>query len=365
MIGAGVIGLAVAAALSRQGCAALVLERRAGVGQGVSARNSEVIHAGLYYPPGSLKARTCVRGRELLYQRCQERGLPHLRTGKLVVAATPADLLSLEGLWSRGMENGAGGLEILSGDDLRRRERRVTGLGALWSPESGIVDAQALVSSYQAEAEAGGAQVVLRTEVVGLEWGRGAWTVHTRSAAGERFSLRTSIVVNAAGLDADRIAALAGLDVDALGWRIRPCKGDYFAVSPSLGTLTEHLVYPPPTAEGLGIHVTRDLGRRYRLGPDVEYVARPSYAVDPAKAQRFADAVRPFLPEIRAAHLMPDFAGVRPKLQGPGEPPRDFVIEETSEPDGPGLVHLVGIESPGLTAAGAIAERVAERLRGR
>jgi L-2-hydroxyglutarate oxidase LhgO len=360
VIGAGILGLAAAAALARHQHSVLVLERRGGVGQEVSSRNSEVIHAGLYYPPGSLKALTCVKGRELLYQRCREHRVPHRRTGKLVVATSPEELERLDALAERALENGAGAVELLSGQELARREPRVRALAALWSPESGIVDAHALVASYQAEAEAHGAQVVLRTTAVALQRTGDAWIVETESAEGERFSVRTPTVINAAGLSADRVAQSAGLDVDRLGWRIHPCKGDYFALVPSLGRLTERPVYPLPASGGLGIHMTPDLGGRYRLGPDAEYVDEPRYDVDPQKAEPFAEAVARYLPEIRAEHLTPDFAGVRPKLQRPDETFRDFVIEEGSAHGAPGLVNLIGIESPGLTAAGAIAERVAD-----
>ncbi len=363
IIGGGVVGLAVAAALGRQGTPSLVLERHTGVGRETSARNSEVIHAGLYYPPGSQKAVTCVEGRERLYRRCEALGIPHRRTGKLVVATTAEEISTLENLVFRARENHAGAIELIDGAEVRRREPRVRALAALRSPESGIVDAHALLSSYQAEAESAGAQIVVQTEVVGLETVPGGWAVQTRSMAGERFTVNAPFVVNAAGLEADHIAHLAGIDVDALGWRIHPCKGDYFAIAPSLGEVTDELVYPVPLPGGLGIHVTMDLGGRYRLGPDVEYVDQPSYEVDGGKAGRFAEAVARFLPEIRAEHLSPDFAGVRAKLQGPGDGFADFVVEEGTARGLPGLVSLIGIESPGLTSAGAIAEQVGTFLR--
>ena len=356
VIGAGVLGLACAAALSRRGRDVLVLEANAAPGREISSRNSEVVHAGLYYATASLKASSCVEGRQRLYARCRELRIPHRRTGKLVVATTPAECTALEELHERGLANGAGDLELIDAAELARREPRVRGVAALWSPESGIVDAHALVASYQAEAEANGASIVVRTRAVALEQRGELWRVETEGDAGERSSVDAARVVNAAGLASDSVAALAALDVDALGWRSRPCKGDYFALAPGLGALTRHLVYPVPVPGGLGIHVTPDLGNRFRLGPDVEWVERARYDVDPGKAERFARAVVRYLPEIRSEHLSPDFAGVRPKLSGPGEAVRDFVVEEAPAP---GLVHLIGIESPGLTAAGAIAERVA------
>lgn len=360
MIGAGVVGLACAAALARRGRRVVVVERRSGVGLETSSRNSEVIHAGLYYPPGSLKALTCVEGRTRLYARCERLGIPHRRTGKLVVATNPSEIAALERILERGRACGAGELELMDERALGRREPRVRALAAVWSPESGIVDAHALVSSYQAEAESHGASLALRTAVCGLARSGELWEVETLSENGEAFRLAVPWVINAAGLECDRIAALAGLDVERLGYALHFCKGDYFAVAPSLGPLTRHLVYPVPGGSGLGIHVTLDLGGRYRLGPDAEYVQRPRYDVDPAKAEVFARAAQRYLPELRPEHLSPDIAGVRPKLQGPGEDFRDFVIEEASVHGAPGLINLLGIESPGLTAAGEIAERVAD-----
>ncbi len=362
VIGAGIIGLACGAALARRGRRVVLLERHASAGLEASSRNSQVIHAGLYYPTGSLKAQCCVEGRERLYRRCQKYRIPYRRIGKLVVATRPQEAASLERILELGNANGAGALEMLDAAEITRREPRVRAYAGIWSPESGIIDAHQLLSSYQAELESLGSEIVFRTRVEELASDRDGWRLDTRSEQGERFTLRVPHVVNAAGLEADRVAALAGLDTAELGYRVHPCKGDYFSVAPSLGELTRHLVYPVPVAGGLGIHVTFDLGRRFRLGPDVEYVERVSYEVDPAKAERFALAARRYLPEIRAEHLSPEMAGIRPKLQEPGGAFRDFVIAEESAHGAPGLISLVGIESPGLTSAGAIAERVAALL---
>jgi L-2-hydroxyglutarate oxidase LhgO len=364
VIGAGVIGLACAADLARHGREVIVLERLDGPGRETTSRNSEVIHAGLYYPPGSLKALTCVEGRELLYRRARSEGIPHRRTGKLVVGTTDDEVEQLAEILARARANGAGDLELIDAAELARREPRVRGLGALWSPESGIVDAHALCNSYQAEAESAGTRVVFHTEVVDLERVRGIWSVVTRAADGAEFRLETPLIVNAAGLGAARLATLAGVDVERAGWSLHLCKGDYFSVAPALGQIAHHLVYPVPVPGGLGIHVTLDLAGRYRLGPDVEWVDRVRYDVDPAKAEHFAAAVRRYLPELRASDLRPDFAGIRPKLVAEGEPPGDFVIEECSERGAPGLIALLGIESPGLTASAAIARRVSALVAG-
>jgi L-2-hydroxyglutarate oxidase LhgO len=362
VVGAGVVGLACAAALARAGHEVLVLERHGATAHETSSRNSGVIHAGLYYPAGSLKAELCVAGREELYRRCRARDIAHKQTGKLVVASADSEVAALEALLARGSENGVPGLEIIDGRELRRLEPRVRGCAALLVPVTGIVDAHELAGSYQAELEAHGGRVVLHTSVSALERAGGAWRVHAESASGERAVVAARAVVNAAGLGSDRIASLAGIDVERAGYRLKPCKGDYFSIAPSLGRIAERLIYPVPHGAGLGVHLTLDLGGRYRLGPDAEYVEAISYAVDPAKASAFAEAARRYLPEIQAAQLAPEGAGIRPKLAGPGEAFRDFVIAEESARGLPGLVNLVGIESPGLTAAGAIAARVARLI---
>jgi L-2-hydroxyglutarate oxidase LhgO len=362
VVGAGVVGLAAAAALARAGRSVLVVERAAGVGRETSSRNSGVVHAGLYYPEGSVKAETCVRGRELLYQRCAEWRIPHRVCGKVVVATDASEVPALEGLAVRAESNGVPGLRWLTAAEVSAREPCVRAVAGLLSSRTGIVDAHALVLSYLAEAEACGAQLALRTDVRGLQMAAGGWRVETVGPDGDRSVATAAAVVNAGGLGADRIAALSGVDVDAAGYRIRPCKGDYFAVAPGAPLHFEGLVYPLHGPAGLGVHVGFDLGGRIRLGPDAEYVSEACYEVDPAKAARFAEAAGRFLPGLRAEWLAPDQAGVRPKLAGQGEPVRDFVVAEESARGLPGLVNLVGIESPGLTAAGALAESVTRLL---
>lgn len=361
VVGAGVVGLACAASLSARGFGVTVIEREARVAQGISARNSGVIHAGLYYPVGSLKAQTCVLGRERLYARAAAYAVPHRRTGKLVVAASPAEAAALTALYDRGRDNGAGALTLIDGVELERLEPRVRGDRALWSPETGIVDAYALAKSYEAEAVRHGAVVVLNTRVEALEPAHGGWRLRTVAKGGDRFALEVDVVVNSAGLGA--VALFDSVGRPATPRRtLHLCKGDYFALAPALGRLTTHLVYPLPDAHGLGVHVTFDLGGRYRLGPDTAYVDRERYDVEPEKAAGFLAAAR-YLPELRLEHLSPDFAGLRPKLQGPDDGFVDFVIEEGTAAGVPGLVSLLGIESPGLTAAGEIGERVAALVR--
>ena len=362
VVGAGVVGLACAAALARAGRSVVVVERHARVGEETTSRNSEVVHAGLYYTPGSLKAELCCAGREALYARCEERGIPHRRTGKLVVATDETEAERLETILERARANGAPGVQLLDGKAAREREPAVRAVAALDSPATGIVDAMAFTLSFAAEAEEHGAQVVLRTEVRGIEACSGGWRVEASTDAGEAQAIAGSALVNAAGLGCDAVAARAGFDVDACGYRLHPCKGDYFALAPGAPLRLSQLIYPVPAGPGLGVHATLDLGGRIRFGPDAEYVDSIHYDVDPGKAQAFAEAARRYLPDLDAAALHPDYAGVRPKLAGPGQSFRDFVVSEESRVGRPGFVNLLGIESPGLTASPAIADRVVELL---
>ncbi len=364
VVGAGVVGLATAAALARGGRSVIVVERNAAIAQGITARNSEVIHAGIYYPKGSLKATLCVAGRELLYARCAERNIPHRKLGKLIVATAPSEVAQLQALRERGLANGVPGLEIIGGEEVRRREPDVRCEAALVSPETGIVDAHALSLSFLAEAESFGALLALRVEVDAVERSAAGYRVRARDASGGQSQIECAAVVNAAGLGGDALAERAGFDVDARGYRLRPCKGDYFALPPGCGLRVGTLIYPVPGEVGLGIHLTIDLAGRMRLGPDAEYVDAVGYEVDERKRAAFGRAAGRYLPSLDAASLAPDFAGVRPKLAGPGEPFRDFVVREESDAGFPSFVNLIGIESPGLTAAPAIAERVVELLAG-
>jgi len=361
VVGAGIIGLAAGAALARRGRSVLVLERHGAIARETTSRNSEVIHAGLYYPEGSLKAVCCVEGREALYTRCEALRIPHRALGKVVVATAREEIPRLEALAVQAERNGVT-LRWLGADELRTREPHVRAVAGFLSPRTGIVDAHALALSYAAEGEAHGMQLALRSELETLESASGGWRAVARSADGERSEITAETLVNAAGLASDRVAALAGIDVDAAGYRLYPCKGDYFSLAPGAPLRFSGLVYPLHGQVGLGVHVTLDLGGRVRFGPDTEYVDAPRYDVDPAKALRFAEAAGRYLPDLRAEWLAPDYAGVRPKLAGPGVAFRDFVIAEESARGLPGLVNLIGIESPGLTAAPAIAERVAGLL---
>lgn len=368
VVGAGIVGLACAAALARAGHSLLLLERWDDIAQETTSRNSEVVHAGIYYEPGSLKATLCVAGNRALYARCAEQGIAHRRVGKLIVATADDELPELDRLQARAAQNDVH-LELLDAARVQQMEPDAKAVAALWSPDTGVVDGHALALSYLAEAETHGAVLMRRTELFELERISELWRVRVRNADGELETLTCGAVLNAAGLASDRVAALAGMDVDASGYRLHYCKGDYFALAPAFGRKlqVEHLLYPVPagpSAPGLGIHLTLDLAGRLRFGPDTEYVSDLDMQVDPAKAAAFAEAVSRYLPAVGPDWLVPDFAGIRPKLAGRGEGFRDFVIQEESAAGFPGLVNCIGIESPGLTSAGAIAERVVAELRG-
>lgn len=366
VVGAGVVGLAIAAALVRRGRSVIVLERETGIARGISSRNSEVVHAGLYYPAESLKAQTCVEGRRRLYAWCEQRRVAARRLGKLIVATQDSEASILEDLLARGLANGVEGLALIDAAEVSSLEPEIRAVAALHSPETGIVDGHGLCLSLLAEAESHAAVLALARSVEALEPRAYGWRVVVRGADGSREGIDAGWVVDAAGLDADRIASLAGLPVDALGWRQHPCKGDYFALAPGPRKLPARLIYPVPQQAGLGIHATLDLAGQVRFGPDAEYLQDPDalaservYAVDPAKAPVFREAVARYWPAMREAELTPAYSGIRPKLAAPGEGFRDFVVEETSDRGVPGFVACLGIESPGLTASLAIAERVA------
>jgi L-2-hydroxyglutarate oxidase LhgO len=357
IIGAGVVGLALAEELSARHADVLVVEKNTGFGQETSSRNSEVIHAGIYFPPHFLKTRLCVAGNPLLYERCQAREIPHLRRGKLIVAANEAEIAGLEALKRQAEGNGVPGMTLLGKRQLRAMEPEVQAVAALFSPSTGIVDSHQLMRSFLIQAQENGATVVFRSEVTAIGRGPGGYEVELNNGP---YRFQTEWLINSAGLHADRVAALAGMEVDRLGYRLKFCKGDYFCASPS--PRLHHLVYPLPVKNnvGLGIHATPDLTGRVRFGPDDQYVTSLNYDVNEAKREAFGRSVREYLPALRPETLQPDMSGIRPKLQGPGEPARDFVVREESQAGFPGLVNLIGIESPGLTSSITLARHVAD-----
>lgn len=358
IVGAGVVGLAVAARMAPRLGDVVVLERYPRHGQETSSRNSEVIHAGMYYPTGSLKARLCVRGNRLLYERLERQGLPHQRCGKLIVATAADEAPGLDRLLALGQANGVP-LSRLSAGEARALEPHVASAGALLSPTTGVLSAHALMDSLLAEAAAAGTTLQPRAELVAAER-RGDEYALTVATPEGRETFTSERVVNAAGLESDRVAGLFGIDVDAAGYRLHWCVGRYFAVAPRKAGLVSRLVYPLPGHVSLGVHAVKDVAGSLRFGPDAQYLdeRRLDYAVDPGLRSAFAAGVGRLVPAITEEDLTPDMAGIRAKLQGPGDGFRDFVIREESDRGLPGLVNLVGIDSPGLTSCLAIAEHV-------
>lgn len=362
VVGAGAIGLACAARLSYDHDSIVIIERNSDIGRGITSRSSEVLHAGIYYPPGSLKAKLCIEGRRKILERCEGQNINHRQLGKIIVATEEYEIRTLQTLLENGRSAGASGLEIIDAKEVKKREPSVRAKAALLSPNTGIVDAHALCRSWLTEAESIGVSIALRAELQAVERSGDSYKLFINEVDGSTVVLKAKAVVNAAGLQSDHVASLFGIDIDAVGYRIKPCKGDYFYLDSSSGISFNGLVYPLHGQSGLGIHVTLDLGGRVRLGPDAEYVDSSSLRVDPRKAEAFASAARKYIPGLRSNFLTPDYGGIRPKLAGPGEDFRDFVINEESDKGCPGLLNLIGIESPGLTAAPAIADRVAEIL---
>jgi L-2-hydroxyglutarate oxidase LhgO len=361
IVGAGVQGLAVAARLAPRFRELVILERRARHGTETSSRNSEVIHGGIYYPEGSLKARLCVRGKELLYELCARTGIPHRRIGKLIVAMRKEEEPELRRLLALGTENGVP-LSLLGAEECRGLEPAVPAVAGLLSPTTGIVSAHGLMDALLGEARRHGAILQPLAELISIERRDADYRLEIRTPDGTE-SFTSEQVVNAAGLEADRVAALAGIDVKAAGYRLHWWKGSYFAVNGGKSRLVSHLVYPVPGHVSLGVHAVLGLEGRLRFGPDAEHLPDRSldYGVAEAKRDSFAEAVRRLVPAIAAEDLSPDIAGIRARLQGPGEGFRDFVIAEEKARGLPGFVNLIGIDSPGLTSATAIAEEV-ERL---
>ena len=357
VIGAGVVGLAVARALALAGREVVVLEAEGAIGTGTSSRNSEVIHAGIYYPQGSLKARLCVEGKQLLYEYLEQRSLPHRRCGKLIVATTPAQVPELDLIAAKAAANGVHDLVILTREQARAMEPQLECVAALHSPSTGIVDSHALMLSLQGDMEAAGGMLALKSPVAGARCADGAIIL----LAEDGTALRCRTVVNAAGLGAPALAhRFEGLPASA----IPPAyyaKGNYFTLA-GRAPFTR-LIYPVPEAAGLGVHLTLDLGGQAKFGPDVEWVESPGdLVVDPRRGDGFYAEVRKYWPSLADGALIPGYAGIRPKISGPGEPARDFLIEGPAAHGVAGLVNLFGIESPGLTSSLASGRHVAALL---
>lgn len=361
VVGGGVVGLAIAQRLARGGYEVLVLEQEVWPGQHASSRNSEVIHAGIYYPPGSRKARLCREGRDLLYAWCAEYDVAHRPVGKLLVAVEEAERPALQVLRANALANGVA-LQALTAAELHAREPAVQGVAALFSPLTGIIDSHALMGSYEAALQQAGGALQCRTRVDRVQHSADGLLL-SGDSAGDAFSLTCRYLINCGGLFAQALAAstegLAAQHIPPL----HLCQGQYFAYRGA--SPFTHLVYPMPEANatGLGVHATLDLGGQLRFGPDVRYQPQLDYAMDESRREAFAGAVQRYWPACQADRLVPAYAGVRAKLSAAGEPAVDFIIQDHSVHAVPGLINLFGIESPGLTASLALAEEVATLLK--
>lgn len=360
IIGAGVVGLAIAERLSRskEGLEIVVIERHEDFGRETSSRNSEVIHGGLYYAADLLKTKLCVQGNPMLYQLCRTEGIPHRKTGKIIVATDAIEEEKLNAIFQQAKTNGVPGVSLITKDEIMALEPFVYAVSGLYSPESGIVDSHQLMKYFEQTAESRGIVVAYGTEAIGLEKSADGYVVEIKDADSEQVQLEATVLINSAGLFADRIAWMAGIDIDEEGYRIYPCKGEYFSVSSRHHGKIGRLVYPTPSPVHLGAHAVLSLDDRLKIGPNAVYVDEISYEVNPDRQKDFYANAKKFLPFLEYEDLAPDMAGIRPKLYQRSEPFRDFIIREEGDRGLSGLINLVGIESPGLTACLAIADTV-------
>lgn len=360
VIGAGVVGLAVARALALQGREVIILEAENAFGTITSARNSEVIHAGIYYPAGSLKAQLCVRGKAMLYDYCASRHVPHQRCGKLIVATSAAQVATLEGIRARAAANGVDDLRLIDRSEAQALEPQLQCHAALLSPSTGIVDSHGLMTALLGDAENAGAMLAVQSPVLGGAVTPDGIRLEVGAEGGSATTLLARTVVNSAGLTAPELARR----IDGMPESHIPpqyyAKGCYFTLAGRAPF--SRLIYPVPEAAGLGVHLTIDLGGQARFGPNVRWIDEIEYGVDAADADAFYDEVRRYWPGLADGALQPGYAGIRPKISGPHEAAADFRIDGPAVHGVPGLVHLFGIESPGLTSSLAIAERVCAAL---
>ena len=363
VIGAGVVGLAIGAAIAEKDREMYILEKEEVYGQGTSSRNSEVIHAGIYYPKNTLKADLCVKANPMIYEICEKYKVPYKKCGKLIVGNGEVEVAQLDGILEHAKSIGARDLEMLDSDRIKELEPNVKADQAILSPSTGIIDAHGLMDHFHREArrKAGADPVVLDTEVIGIEQTKDGYIVKMNSG-GEPFDIEAGIVINSAGLFSDKVAEMAGIDIDKADYRIHWCKGEYFSLTGK--PPAQMLVYPPPPkdAASLGIHSVPDLTGRLKFGPNAFYVDKIDYKVESEKEPFWRDIVK-YFPTVKMEDLNPEMSGMRAKLQGPGDPVRDFVIRHEEDKGLPGFINLIGIESPGLTSSPAIAEMVEKMVK--
>jgi L-2-hydroxyglutarate oxidase LhgO len=365
IIGAGVIGLAIAEKLTEEYNDIFLFERHLSFGQESSSRNSEVIHSGIYYTKESLKAKLCVKGKYLLYDYCSNYRIPHDRCGKLIVATSEEEIPYLEEIMDTARENGVDDLQMLGPNEVNDMEPNIFACKALYSPSTGIVDSHLLMKQFETNTINNGGHIIYGSEVKGIERQKDGYRITIIDADKKHYSFSSRIVINSAGLASDKISEMTGIYDNNLSLFF--CKGEYFRLRPPGNRLVNRLIYPvpAPNMEGMGIHVTVELGGGVKLGPDVEYlnIKDQDYTLSPSKHNVFYRDAKRFLPFLEYDDITPEMAGIRPKLQDYGETPRDYYIMEESARGFPGFINLIGIESPGLTSSIAIAEYVNDLLR--
>ncbi len=364
IIGAGVIGLAIAQKLSANHDDVFVIEKYKTFGQETSSRNSEVIHAGIYYPQGSLKAKLCVEGKQMLYQFCKEYEVPYKNCGKLIVATDNQELDILKEIEQKAKNNGVNDIQKLGKEEASNFEPEISVKGALFSPSTGIIDTHRFMKQLETNAVNNGTEFVYNAEVKAIRKLDSGYEVELSDADDQTFTFTTQTIINAAGLESDKIAQMAGIQNNNL--ELAFCKGEYFRIKSPKNKLINHLIYPVPNPnlEGVGIHVTKDLGGGAKLGPDVTWMEEKSYdyKVNASKQEAFYKSAKRFLPFLEYEDLIPEMAGIRPKLQRPGGETKDFYIQEESGKSLPGFINLIGIESPGLTSSLSIAKYISSLL---
>ena len=360
IIGAGVVGLAIAENVSKTHNNVFLIEKHTSFGQETSSRNSEVIHAGIYYTKDSLKARLCVEGKWMIYDYCKKYDIPYNNCGKLIVATSEEEISVIEGIRLTALKNGVDDLSFLEREQISELEPNIFALKALFSPSTGIVDSHSLMKQYETNSYNNGCQIVYGSEVTGISQIENGYKIDLSDADKKNYSFTTRIIINSAGLTSDKVSEMVGIKDDSL--KILFCKGEYFRINPPKNRLINRLVYPVPdqNMEGIGIHVTIDMGGGVKLGPDVKYLESNiyDYKVTPSKQEAFYKSAKKFLPFLEFDDIAPEMAGIRPKIQKPGEPLRDFYIMEETSRGYPGFINLIGMESPGLTSSIAIAKYV-------
>ena len=370
IIGGGIVGLACAAESATRGLSTILVEKHESFGKETSSRNSEVLHSGIYYPTGSLKARLCVQANKNIYDECGRYDVWHKICGKLIVAVTADEISPLEKLHKRGIANGVEGIAVLDSHDVRKKEPSINCTAALFLPTTGIVDSHELMKSYLTEAKGYGADAVFNVEYIGAERDGSSYKVSLKDTNGDAINLEARYIINAAGLHADNVAGSFGIDIDAAGYRLYRNRGHYYTVSPAKGHMISRLVYPLPhePVVSVGIHITIDKSGGVKIGPDAEYIdanlpETEWYKFDDSRREFFYGAVKRYFPLLELEDLTPDQVGVRPKRTGSEKGIMDFIIHEETDKDLPGIVNLIGIESPGLTCSREIAREVFSILK--